>query len=174
MGKTAPANPVKMFTGILYKNVNDFDCLRKILISKFGKIDYASSALKFDYTDYYEEEMGDGLLRVFFSFKRLIKPNELAKIKILTNKIEHKFSTLGKRRVNVDPGYLTLAKVILASTKDFSHRIYLDKGIFAELTLQYINKTFMPLPWTYPDYRTTEYAQIFKDMRSILSGQSYV
>ena len=82
-----------------------------------------------------------------------------------------RYAAKGKRSVNIDPGYLDLAKVVLFSTKDYSHRIYLDKGIYAEVTLFYKDNRFNPWPWTYPDYRTSEYLGIFKSIREIYKRQ---
>ena len=98
-------------------------------------------------------------------------PQQIAEIKVLTNKIEEKLSSAGKRLVNIDPGYLDLAKLILASTKDYSHRIYLGKGIYAEITLSYQGKSFQGWQWTYPDFRTTEYRNIFNQIRELYAGQ---
>ena len=98
--------------------------------------------------------MGDGLKKQFFSFEKPVMPDQLADIKNSTNEIESGYSVNGKRTVNLDPGYLEESKMILASTKNFSHRIYLKDGIWAELTLSYANGKFVTHPWTYPDYQT--------------------
>jgi len=119
--------------------------------------------------------MGKNLSRKFISFKHLIDPERLVSIKLFTNKLEEKFLWPGssRRKINIDPGYLTLSKLILATTKDFSHRIYLGSGIYAEVTLRYLkNKGFQPWEWTYPDYRSKEYLEIFNQLRS-LEGKSY-
>ena len=108
--------------------------------------------MPFDYTSYYENEMGAPLFRRVFAFDKLIRQNDLAAIKLDTNHIEQKYTQNGKRRVNIDPGYMLHERFVLASGKNFSHRIYLDEGIYADLTLMYINGSFQKLPWTYPDY----------------------
>ncbi|MDD5775195.1 MAG: DUF4416 family protein, partial [Candidatus Omnitrophica bacterium] len=131
----------------------------------FGPIDYESPELPFKHTDYYRREFGTCLIRRFIAFSRLIVPSALASIKIRTNKIEHKTSRSGKRLVNIDPGYIDMAKLVLASTKDFCHRIYLDRGIFAEITLVYRKDSFTRQEWTYPDYRTPEYIAVFNRIR---------
>lgn len=119
--------------------------------------------------------MGTDLQRVFFFFEQPIEQDKLSDIKIVTNEIENIYMNNAahggpKRSVNIDPGYLTLAKVVLASTKDYSHRIYIGKGIYGELTLYFINNTFNPIPTTYPDYRSKEYIDMFNGMRGKVRG----
>ncbi|MCX5706361.1 MAG: DUF4416 family protein [Candidatus Omnitrophica bacterium] len=167
MGKIAKARPVKLITGFIFKDNAAFKKAKILLKQRFGKIDFESQTLPFNLTDYYKKEFGDGLKRVFISFRRQIPPQELSKIKVFTNQIEKKISCGKNRLVNIDPGYLDLAKLILASTKDYVHRIYLDKGIYAEITLFYQDKSFKPWTWTYPDYRTPEYIAIFNHIREI-------
>ncbi|MBU2221656.1 MAG: DUF4416 family protein, partial [Candidatus Omnitrophica bacterium] len=112
-----------------------------------------------------------GLKRKFISFKKLIPPDQLSAIKITTNKIEDRLSSKNLRRINIDPGYLDLAKLVLATTKDYNHRIYLSKGIFAEITLTYQGKSFRPWNWTYRDYQSQEYIAIFNQIREIYNLQ---
>ena len=148
--------------------VTDKELLAKteaILEKSFGKIDSRSELFAFNLTDYYEEEMGKDLLRCWISFERLIDPYLLCGVKVKTNKIEEKLSIQGKRRVNIDPGYIESAKLVLASTKNFSHRTYLDKGIYTEITLIYENKKFCELRWTYPDYKTDTALKFFTEVR---------
>lgn len=133
----------------------------------FGKIDFQSSLMDFTHTKYYNDEMGNGLKRVFLSFSRPVRPESAYKAKLMTNSLEKKFTLDGKRRVNIDPGYLDMSKLVLFSTKDYTHRIPMPRGIFAEVTLFYQDKRYNPWPWTYPDYRTKEYADIFESMRNI-------
>jgi len=149
---------------VLYKTVNT---LRRY----FGKIDFESEIIEFNFTTYYQKEIGSNLKRKFISFAKLVDPAKLPEIKILTNKIEDKFSLKGKRRINIDPGYIDLAKLVLASTKDFTHRIYLHKGIYAEITLFYQGNSFKSWDLTYPDYRTDKYIEIFNHLRQIYAQQ---
>ncbi|HOX29449.1 MAG TPA: DUF4416 family protein, partial [bacterium] len=107
------------------------------------------------------------LKKIFFSFETLTDPARFADIKTTTNEIEQKHLQAGSRRINLDPGFLTLAKVLLATTKDNVHRIYLRDGIFAEVTLFFRKKTFTPFEWTYPDYRTEGYIEYFNNLREI-------
>ena len=112
--------------------------------------------------------MGRGLKRRFYSFSESIKPDRLVDIKLLTNEIEDRFSRSAdfpSRRINLDPGYISPAKLVLASTKNYSHRIYLAKGIYAEVTLYFEKGTFHSFPWTYPDYKSKEYLEIFNKIR---------
>jgi len=171
MGQIKKAEPAKLIVGFIFRDENIQRKAVESLEKKFGKIDFESRTLPFEYTDYYEKEFGRDLKRKFVSFSRLILPEKLSLIKNITNKIETRFSEKGLRCVNIDPGYLNLSKLVLASTKDFSHRIYLDRGIYAEITLLFRDRTFQPLDWTYPDYRTSDYIGIFNKIREIYSKQ---
>ena len=171
MGKITPAKPVKLIVGFIFRDKQAFNKARLILIRRFGKIDFESDPIPFSMTDYYQEEFGDGLSRVFLSFNKLILPQQLPGIKILTNKIEDKLSCRGRRLVNIDPGYLDLPKLVLASTKDYVHRIYLDKGIYAETTLCYQGKSYQAWQWTYPDFRMSGYIGIFNHIRDLYAEQ---
>ncbi len=171
MGKLTCPIPVKLVIGLIFKDEGSLKKTEGILRRHFGPIDYQSKIIAFTDTDYYRKEIGSELSRKFLSFKKLIPSERLAAVKILTNKIEDKFSQNGLRKINIDPGYLTMAKLVLASTKDYNHRIHLDKGIFAEITLCYQNKSFQPREWTYPDYRSAEYLRIFREIRDIYGQQ---
>jgi hypothetical protein len=144
--------PAKLVIGIFTKDKRIIGRLALELASQFGQIDLVSSWMDFSYTDYYMPEMGSPLARRMFAFKRLIDQGELAAIKITTNQIEQTYANTGKRLVNVDPGYMLHERFVLASGKNFSHRIYIGLGIYADLTLIYQKGNFQILPWTYPDY----------------------
>ncbi|UCH12328.1 MAG: DUF4416 family protein [Candidatus Omnitrophota bacterium] len=167
MGQVRRSLPVKLITGIITGNENNFDITANVLTKKFGAIDYKSPIYDFNLTNYYQKEMGPELKRQFLSFSKTIAPAKLAKIKLFTNKLEKRYSKNDKRLINVDPGYVTASKLVLATTKDYSHRIYLDRGIFAEVTLYYKNGTFNPWGWTYPDYKTKGYIESFNHIREI-------
>lgn len=145
------------------------------LTDYFGPIDFASELLPFTNTSYYESEMGPGIQRQFISFERLIDAGTLAEMKLFTNKVERTFTTKKRkgeaRRVNLDAGYLCMAKLVLATTKDNAHRIYLRDGIYAEITLRFYRKTFQPWEWSYPDYRLPTYIAIFNQIREIYRKQ---
>ena len=163
--------PVKLIVGFIFKEEVILEKTKSILKRYFGPIDFTSQILSFSHTRYYEAEFGQDLKRQFISFKRLILPQKLARIKIITNRIEKKLSYYNKRLINIDPGYLSLSKLVLASTKDYKHRIYLNHGMYAEVTLFYQNKTFQAWEWTYPDYKTQEYISIFNKIREIYQAQ---
>lgn len=166
MGKIKLPVRVKLFTGLITNRVIQIPKCERELVSKFGPIDLKSELIDFTHTHYYEKEMGIGLKRKFLSFESLILPDKIVNIKLFTNKLEKKFQDRDNNRtVNIDPGYITDAKLILATTKDYSHRIYLQKGIYAEVTLCYKDGSFHPWPWTYPDYRTQEYISFFNKVR---------
>lgn len=160
-----------MIAGFIFKDESILAETEKRLIKKFGKFDFESRILEFTYTDYYEKEFGKNLKRKFISFDDLIAPDKLASIKTLTNRIESKLSAGNNRRINIDPGYIELSKLVIATTKDYSHRIYLTQGIYAEITLSYRNKSFQYRDWTYPDYKSPEYIAIFNHLREIYARQ---
>jgi hypothetical protein len=144
---------------------------KKMLNRSFGGIDYESGTLNFQFTDYYTNEMGDNLKRKFLSFGRLACLDDIYRVKLRTNTMEARLSMSGKRTVNIDPGYLDLSKLVLFTTKDYSHRIHIKKGIYAESTLFFRDKTYNAWPWTYPDYKTTTYLDIFHSIRQIYKNQ---
>ena len=163
--------PVKFICGFIYKDETVYLKVKKIMERKFGSIDYESDLINFNFTDYYYEEMGKPLFRRFISFKKLKSPSEFVRIKLWCVKIEKKFSEEKRRRINIDPGYISESKLVLTTTKDYYHRVYLGKGIYAEVTLYYKNKNFCDLPTTYPDYRTFLYKNIFLSIREIYRQQ---
>lgn len=171
MEKILKPNPVKLITGFIFKEQGPLNLAKDLLSRHFGAIDFVSPVSNFNYTRYYEKEFGRELKRFFVSFQELIGPEELSGIKVFSKKLEKKLSKGDKRLINIDPGYIELAKLILASTKDYSHRIYLGKGIFAETTLVFEGKSYRPWPWTYPDYGSEEYISIFNKIRGIYAAQ---
>src|SRR5438477_5426818 len=171
-------NLVKLFIGVLVSHSRLIPDVEQRLLAACGPIDHRSPVIPFDFTDYYEADMGDLIDRVFFSFERLIEADQLPEIKRQTNELEEVLAPLlktsatnVKRPVNLDPGYIEQAKVILASTKNFYHRIYLGSGIFGEVTMHFKNNTFQFFPWTYPDYQSKEYQEFFLKMRQIYRNQ---
>ncbi|MDD3274301.1 MAG: DUF4416 family protein [Candidatus Omnitrophica bacterium] len=156
---------VKLIIGFIYKDEAVFVKASRRLKESFGRMDFLSEEMAFDCTDYYEKEMGKSLKRRFASFSRLIPIQDLSRIKLYTNRLEKRFSDGKSRRINIDPGYLDAAKVVLATTKDYAHRIFVGKGIFAEITLSFKGNSFLPNEWAYPDYRRKEYIDIFNRIR---------
>jgi hypothetical protein len=132
----------------------------------FGALDYQSDEIPFTFTDYYTSEMGAGIRRIFFAVADLYDPSELARAKLTTDELEQRFAGERRRSVNLDPGMLTLGRLILASTKDNAQRIPLRDGIYAEITLLYRQGGFEALPWTYPDYRSAAYHEVLNDLRT--------
>jgi len=176
MARPRPAKPVKLIAGLLGGDVDLLRRARQKLAHEFGPVDLESELWPFDRTDYYEAQMGPGLQRQFLSFARLIRPDALAEIKCRTNRLEQQIADdcqpLGyPRPVNIDPGYLDLAKLVLATTKDRSHRVYLGEGIYAEVTLHYADGAWRPWPWTYPDYHKPEYHAFFARVRACYRDQ---
>ncbi|AFK06096.1 MULTISPECIES: DUF4416 family protein [Mesotoga] len=142
--------------------------IQPVLEKRFGPADYISKALDFDrYTSYYNDEMGYGLRGKLISFKRLIHPQQISLIKRLTNAIEDHFTLEGNRKVNLDPGYIHHAQFVLASTKHWANRVYVGDGIYAEITLMYIDGSLKPLPYTYPNYKDREYIEELMKIREL-------
>lgn len=174
MGKVKEPLPVKLVVGMISGEESLFEQAEKKLTQKFGLVDFTSSLLPFNCTDYYKKKMQINLKRKFISFTNLIDPARIVEIKLFTNRLEENFFCphSKQRRLNLDPGYITLAKLVLATSKNFQHRIYLGKGIYAEITLRYKRgKGFTCWEWTYPDYRSKEYIEIFNHLRKIYCHQ---
>jgi hypothetical protein len=171
MGQIQPFTPEKLVLAILISRPQIRDLVSEELKNHYGRIDYESADLPFRQTSYYDREMGTPILRFFLSFERLIDPGTLAEIKTETNRLEKQFSNKGRRKVNLDPGLLSLSRFVLASSKESPHRIPLAAGIFAEVTLTYERGSFRPLQWTYPDYRSLEYLGILSDIRKLYKAQ---
>ena len=170
MGQISKPKPVNLLIGILTSIPELFSQMERDLEGFFGRIDLRSTILPFHFTDYYTEEMGQGIQRQFYSFEKLIRADELATIKAKTNHLEETLVSPKKyavvRPVNLDPGYINESRLILASTKDFSHRIYLRDGIYAEVTLNYRRGKYESFPWTFPDYKSQEYQDFFLLVRN--------
>jgi hypothetical protein len=174
MGDILPPKPVKLFIGMLSTEPALFDICADIVCRDYGPIDYQSGIVPWTYSDFYQKEMGPGIVRKFIFFERLMDPADLSSIKINTIRIEQNLAVQtgdrARRRINLDPGYLSEAKVVLATTKDYSHRIYLGHGIYAEVTLRYANhhRSFTPFEYTYPDYGSESHLSMFNTARDIL------
>lgn len=165
MGIIQHPEPVKLVCGLIAKNEDILDQACLLLSKRLGRIEFKSRLMEFGHTVYYQKELGSNLKRQFLSFQRLIKPDLLAKIKTFTNQLEKKVS------LNIDPGYITKSKLVLATTKNYQHRIYLGRGIYAEITLRFARGSFQPCQWTYPDYKSKEYIAIFNQIRKHYSTQ---
>ena len=171
MGTLTMPQPVKAIMGVLTPEPGLLRTVYAELSEHLGPIDFASELMPFTSTTYYAREMGPDIQRQFISFERLIDAGTLAEVKLFTNQVEQNFTKTAARRVNLDAGYLCMAKLVLASTKDHAHRIYLRDGIYAEITLRFYRKTFHPWEWSYPDYRSPAYIAIFNRIREIYRKQ---
>ena len=165
MGKILGFVPSRLVMGVLSSDEGAHPELFSILEGKFGPILESSEAVPFTFTDYYNDEMGSEPQRFFLVFERLYDPSLLAEAKLITNEVEEQFKKEGGRTINLDPGLLSAEILILATTKNRSHRIPLQKGIYAEVTLIYGKGQFNALPWTYADYRSKDFCLLFKHYR---------
>ena len=148
--------PAKLVIGCLLKHKSLLPRVVQKLTDRFGPVDAISPWLAFDFTRYYEPEMGRPLVRRVMAFRRLIDQEQLSGIKLFTNDLETEFSEESRRRANLDPGYLLPERFVLATGKNFTHRIYIGNHIYADLTLMFTQGAFQTLPWTYPDYAQPE------------------
>lgn len=165
MSKPGQPEPAKLLVSVLYKDgpaiLPSWTAMEKL----WGPLDFLSEVLPFDYTDYYEKEMGRPLFRRWATFRPLIAQERLVKVKWQALHLEEAWSREGKRSLNLDPGLITAERLVLATGKNFSHRLYLGKGIFGDLTLVFQKGSFQPLPWTYPDYKAADSLWIFNKIR---------
>jgi hypothetical protein len=172
MGQPTSHPPALLILALFSRYDAAIDWARRRAIEAWGPIAKESPVFSFAETAYYESTMGPDLRKLFFVFQRPIDPEQLVEIKLETNRWEEEYSTMGghsePRPLNLDPGYLTLAKLVLASTKDYAHRIYLSRGIFAEITLQYRHHRWVHHDFTFPDYRRADYQQFFSECREML------
>ena len=165
MGILRIAEKVCLISAVCYqKDVHLDDVLQK-MTETFGTIDEKSDLFTFTHTQYYLKEMGKELFKFFCSFKALIDPMEIVSIKLESNRIENFFSKDTKRSVNIDPGYIETPKLVLATTKNYGHRIYLGQGIYGDVQLYWRNGAFRTNPWTYPDYREMDTVNFFTKVR---------
>ena len=170
MGIVKRPSPVKLLVGLLAREEAWLAAAERRLTEAWGAVDLASDLIPFDFTDYYAPEMGAGLLRKFITHNDFIAPGGLAAIKVATNAMEaelaQELDADVARPVNLDPGYLDGSKLVLATTKDRSHRIYLGRGIYAEVTLTWRDGAWRPTPWTYRDYQSGSYLAFFTGARA--------
>ncbi|MCK5740263.1 DUF4416 family protein [bacterium] len=163
--------PVKLVIGVLY---SDNELLKKAkgqLEECYGGIDYISPSFEFTDSDYYNVEMGSPIFRLFLSFEKMIFPNQIAPIKLDTNKLEVSLALDNRRKINLDPGYLDYDKLVLASAKYNWSKIYLENGIYADMTLKYQDHSYLALPWSFPDFKSGIYTDAFLHIRSLYKEQ---
>ncbi|MEN6452432.1 MAG: DUF4416 family protein [Thermoguttaceae bacterium] len=177
MGQPTPHDPVLLLLAAFSRHEEALDWARERAVETWGPIALESPRFDFAETHYYDATMGPGLQKQFFVFQRPFEPERLVDVKLLTNDWEEEYAARTRqdaaspgepRPLNLDPGYLTLGKLVLASTKDFAHRIYLGRGIYAEVTLQYRHKRWQHHEYTFPDYRRADYQAFFTECREVL------
>jgi len=175
MGQTRQPQKAKLFVAMLIApdGLAKIDSFDRRLEERFGPIDLKSPHWPFDFTDYYTPEMGPNLTRRIVSFEKIIDPAFLVEAKLITNDLEQQITQEHRgpgqgRMINLDAGYLTLGQVLLATTKSYSHRIYLNKGIWAEVTLRFLKGRYEKWEWTYPDYADGRYNDFWMAMREKL------
>ncbi len=174
MAESKPFFPVKLVCGIIFAAEAILQEGENFLVESFGPMDLRSPVIDFDTTDYYNREMGRNLKRLFVSFTDLIGPEKLSDIKLLTNAAEGRIRherRADHRLINLDPGYLTAAALVMATAKDFSHRIPLKDGVFAHLEFLFTKSGIQTLGWTYPDLRNSGYHNFFLTARQIYLKQ---
>lgn len=171
MAQVGKHEPAQLVAGLIVNPAEGFDRVRSALEAAWGAIERESDTWPFDYTDYYETEMGAALLRRFLVFRDLREVDGLHRVKIESNRIEAELAASSSagvaRPVNIDPGYVSLAKLVLFTMKDFAHRIYIGDGVFAEITLEWRGGEFVPHERTFPDYRTAKYRDFFADVHTL-------
>jgi hypothetical protein len=166
MAQATEPTPVKLFTAILYQDEHNLFRAKETLVENFGPIDYISPSFPFAHSDYYAAEMCGPLSRIFYSFRELIDPGNLAKIKRTTNEIERQLALSNKRTVNIDAGYLDYGKVVLASMKFHNQKIYLGEGVYADMNLLFEKGRFKPFEWTFPDFGDGIYDRVLLHIRT--------
>jgi hypothetical protein len=162
--RNAPA-PARLLFSVIYREEADFAKALRSIVDRIGEVACTSEPFPFDRTEYYWKEMGAPLVRRFVLGNDPVSREELATVKVWAETIESELSVGGKRTVNIDPGYLTDENVVLATGKNYSHRIYLREGVFADLTLVFEKGEYRPLPWTYPDYASPEVRAFLGELR---------
>jgi hypothetical protein len=170
---SVPQEPpqAKLISGLLFAELEVRDRALEVLCEHFGPPDFLSETQLFVYTAYYDREMGTNIQRQVCSFLHLVPMESLPDIKLFTNRLEVQLSRNGKRQINIDPGFLSEERVILATGKNYTHRIYLRNGIYADLTLLYQKGAYQKLPWTYPDYQEPTLLHFFCVLREKLRFQ---
>jgi hypothetical protein len=174
MAKIRTPLPVKLFAGVLTSIPETMPQVEERLAELFGAVDARSEPFSFDWTHYYDEAMGSPIYRYFLSFAELIEASALADIKVKTNDLESVFASEHRtlqRPINVDPGYLEQSKIVLASTKNYYHRILISGGIYAEVTLHFEDGAWRSFPWTFPDYQAGRYHEFFSSLRELYRKQ---
>lgn len=172
MGQVSEPDDVLLVLAVFSRHAEAIEWAKQRAEAEWGPVKLQSERFAFDATAYYEPTMGAPLEKCFFGFERLVDPGVLAELKWQTNAWEAEYAESGEhaesRPLNLDPGYLTPAKLVLASTKDHAHRVYLSRGIYAEVTLFYQDRRWRHRDWTFADYRRADYQRFFSECREHL------
>ena len=171
MGEIKAHLPVKLVVPMLYSDEKRKNMAVQLMTKEWGETDYQSEAFEFEFSDYYNVEMGTPIFRLFVSFRKLIKAEDLVNVKLKTNDIEQNLANNQDRKVNLDPAYLSLGKFVLATTKNQQHRLLIKDGIFEEITLFFRSRNWQSYPWTYPDYCSERYKKILFQIRTLYKKQ---
>lgn len=166
MSRRAVPKPAKLLASVIYRDEGRFADARGLFAERIGTVERVSERFPFDWSDYYSREMGAPLVRRFVVAADLVARDALAAVKEAADRIETELAVGGRRTVNVDPGLLTEENFILATGKNYSHRVYLRDGVFADLTLVYEKGAYRALPWTYPDYASDAVRAFLAEVRS--------
>ncbi|MFO7866637.1 MAG: DUF4416 family protein [Candidatus Aminicenantes bacterium] len=168
MAEAKRFSPWKLIAGIMCAQEEFMEAAKVMLMEKYGAVDLQSRAFTFDQSPYYEEQFGDEVKRLLVSFENLVNPADLSDIKLATNRMEdemRKKAGSERRVINLDPGILSASSLIMATAKDFAHRVPLQKGIYAHLELMFGRGDVRPLPWTYPDFKERRYHPFLLETR---------
>jgi hypothetical protein len=165
MSHPAPFAPAALLVSLISARQEWLEEAQGLLTERFGPAE-TSDLLPFDQTAYYAAELGSPLSRRFLRFADLIPPDSLVQVKLACLGLEGRLSQEGRRRVNIDPGLLSAERLILSTGKNFTHRVPLAEGIYADLTLIYTGGSFQPQPWTFPDYRSPEIIDLLNRLRA--------
>lgn len=165
MSRPKDPDPAKLFLSMIYSGREAADLCLQTITREFGPSDYSTRELVFEFSGYYAAEMGEPLCRRFFTFHELMDPGRLPAIKLFTNQLEQDTAREGKRRVNLDPGFMAINNLVLATGKSVANRPYLGQGIYADLTLVFESGSFRALPWTYCDYASPDMLSFLNRIR---------
>jgi len=164
MAQVTKPQPVQLLAGVIFAARDLLGPLEREMSGHIGEIEMTSAVFDFDITDYYQDEMGTGLGRIFYAFRDLIDPGRIVEVKLAADKIERAFAEGNRRRVNIDPGYMDFYKLVLVSNKYLGQKIYLGKGVYADPTLYY-DKGWKPYDWGFPDFKSGRYDVFLTEVR---------
>ncbi len=171
MGLIIQSPPVKLIAAVMIAPSVSADEAVSVITNEWGVVDLALDWYAFDHSDYYAGEFGPSLKKAFFSFETLVDAETMPAVKIRSNRLEDGFCRDGKRALNIDPGYIADAKLIMPTTKNLSHRVYVGQGIYADQQLMYHGKTFNTMPWTFADYKQPAVIDFFNRVRRVYFDQ---